>query len=573
MSRLLFIAPAWWVFRLAAIPVFLLFSCREPPRIPAAGTPAVPDSQPGPVYFSVEKFSRLTHDSAGLHRILVSLSGNKPLADTILAFYRRRQFQYAWLEGSALQPGAQDFFLRYQEFAGDYPDTSLPDPVMDSLLYHLSAEGMPSPAGARLAELDIRLSLAFFRVAGKEFSGIVDNPESLRWYIPRYKKNYPALLDSLASGHRLSGLREPANPYYLRLKSALARYRQLEKPGVWPQIPDTVGKEAGLRRAPWLRRCLVLMGDLAPADTLPLQDSVLFYALKRYQVRMGLNPTGIPDAATLSRLRVPLQEQIRQIMVNLERMRWLPEKISGDFLLVNIPAFTLHVFRKGRPEWETRVVVGRQMSKTQVFSSKISHVIVNPSWAVPPGIIRKEVLPGIKKHPGYLQRHRMQVFSGNTRIEASGIDWGRYSGRIPYTIRQVPGYDNPLGRFKFLFPSSFWIYLHGSSEPWRFGEPVRTFSHGCIRVEKAEELATLLLSANAGMSHRQIRRIFSGKKEAYYRLNRPEPVFVVYLTAWADEAGALHFRPDVYGRDAVLCRAVFGGSCPGRASGNGAWVP
>jgi murein L,D-transpeptidase YcbB/YkuD len=567
LSRLFFFSSARQACGFAAGLVLLAASCSESPRQPGNAARVLPRRDPDPVYFSAERFSRLTHDSLELRRFLGTLPQARPLTEMLLSFYRRRHFQYGWLEGNALQPGAQDFYLRYQEFIGDYPDTTLPDPVMDSLLYHLSAEGMPAPADARLAELDIRLSLAFFRVAGKEFSGIVDKPESLNWYIPRYKKNYPALLDSLASGHRLSGLREPASPYYLRLKSALARYRQLEKPGVWPLIPDTIPKGVvGRRQAHWLRRCLVLMGDLAPADTLPVRDSVLVNALKRYQMRMGLTPTGIPDVATLGRLRVPLQEQIRQIMVNLERMRWLPEKVSGDFLLVNIPAFTLHVFRKGRPAWESRVVVGRQMNKTQVFRSKISHVIVNPSWAVPPGIIRKEVLPGIKRYPGYLGRHRMEVFSGNRRVESAGIDWGRYSGRIPYTIRQVPGYDNPLGRFKFLFPSSFWIYLHGSSEPWRFGEPVRTFSHGCIRVEKAEELASLLLAGNAGMSQTQIRRIFSGKKEAYYRLNRPEPVFVVYLTAWADEAGTLHFRPDVYGRDPVLCRAVFGGSCPVRAT-------
>jgi murein L,D-transpeptidase YcbB/YkuD len=515
------------------------------------------------VYFSKEKFSILSLDSNRLFHFLDSAGEPASGKAALISFYKRRNYQFAWLENGSMRPAATEFFVQYRDFLGDYADSSIMDPVLDSLLYQLSFDGFENQGKAPLEELEMRTSLAFLRYARKEFTGVIRNPEALRWHIPKHKKNYPALLDSLAEGKMPGHFREPAHPYYAALKAALTEYKNIEKLGRWPRIPDGEpgnGNPDMSIGAGWLKQCLILTRDLLPADTLSESEAVIATALKRFQRRMGLAEKGLLDKESLEQLRVPLRIRQKQIMVNLERMRWLPGKIQGDFLLVNIPEFAIHVFREGKPIWHSRLVVGKQASKTQIFKGKISHIILNPTWGVPPGIVKKEILPGLKRHPDYLRRHHMQVFSGNQRIPAGRINWHRFSNRIPYTIRQIPGPENPLGRIKFLFPNSFWIYLHDSNEPWFFEAQKRTFSHGCIRMEKADKLAAYLFEKNAGMGPKEIQKALGLKKEAYFKLRKAEPVYIVYLTSWVDENGRLNFRPDVYGRDSLLYRAVFGNS-------------
>ena len=515
------------------------------------------------VYFLKEDFSQLKLDSTQLVHLLDFNKEPVGEKELIVSFYRKRNFQFAWLEREALSPAAHDLFIQYQDFMSDYGDSSLFDPVMDSLLYQLAFDGFEGQGKGPIEQLEVRLSLAFFRYAKKEFTGLIENPEALNWHIPKYKRNYAALLDSLASGRRPGYFREPANAYYTELRAALGYYKSLEKSGRWPRLPGwypETGSKTMDPRAGWLKQCLVLTKDLQSSDTIAGTEEALRAALKNFQKRMGLKETGQLDKATYEQLLVPPHKRLKQIMVNLERMRWLPEKIQGDFLVVNIPEFALHVFKDGKPFWDSRLVVGKQVNKTQVFSGAISHIIHNPQWAVPPGIVKNEVLPGLKKHSNYLKRHHMRVFSGTSVVNAHRINWHKYTSKIPYTIRQLPGKDNPLGKFKFLFPNSFWIYLHDSNEPYRFEAQKRTFSHGCIRVEEAEKLAAYLLEKNAGMGGMQIQKAFSGKGEAYYKLQRPEPVYILYLTSWVGENGQLNFRPDVYGRDSILAKAVFGNS-------------
>lgn len=538
--------------------IFLFYGC-GPEREDQEGKHKEP-SPADSLYFSKESFSPLKLDSLQLVQYLDSAKGSDLEKESILLFYQRRNFQFAWLDKGNLSPAAQDFLLRYQDFISDYSDSSLVNPQLDTLLYRLASDGPEVQQRSFLDQLEMRLSFTFFRFAKKEFTGLIENPEALHWHIPKYKKNYTALLDSLAAGRRPGLLQEPANTHYSNLNAALIRYKNLEKSGQWPAIPawNPDSTNAMDHRAAWLKKCIVLTRDLLASDTLTELSNAMKNALTAFQQRHGLKETGLVDRATYNQLQVPLSSRLRQMMVNLERLRWLPEKIQGDFLLVNIPAFTLHVFREGKPIWNSKLVVGKEVSKTQVFKGKISHLVLNPHWSVPPGIIRKEVLPGLKRNPNYLKKHHMQVFSGNQLIPASRINWHRYATKIPFTIRQLPGKDNPLGKFKFLFPNSFWIFLHDSNEPWRFDAHRRTFSHGCIRIEKAETLATYLFEKNAGFSTAQIRKAISGKKEAYYKLDKPEPVYIVYLTSWVDEKDRLHFRPDVYGRDSLLSKAIFG---------------
>jgi murein L,D-transpeptidase YcbB/YkuD len=246
------------------------------------------------------------------------------------------------------------------------------------------------------------------------------------------------------------------------------------------------------------------------------------------------------------------------MMVNLERLRWLPDTLAGNFLVVNIPEYKLHVFENGQPAWESNVVVGKMAGRTQIFKGNLSQIILNPSWGVPPGIANKEVLPGLKKDRHYLDRHQMEAFEGNTILDTRRINWLRYPKRMPFNIRQKAGPDNPLGRFKFYLSNSYWIYLHDSNEKYLFDAHRRAFSHGCIRVEKADSLARYLLRNDTNWPGKRIAKMLDSKTDFGISVKPVVPVYIVYLTSWVGRNGELHFRKDVYQRDDILAKSVFG---------------
>jgi murein L,D-transpeptidase YcbB/YkuD len=190
----------------------------------------------------------------------------------------------------------------------------------------------------------------------------------------------------------------------------------------------------------------------------------------------------------------------------------------------------------------------------------MTHLVVNPSWYVPPSIAREELLPVLRRDPGYLSRQKMRVYhNGGGEIDPRSINWSQVSAaNFPYRLRQIPGPKNPLGRVKFLFPNQFSVYLHDTSNPELFARAVRTFSHGCIRVEKPVDLAAYLLRTDPRWSRGRIQEAIARGAERHVSLPAAIPVYLLYWTAWVDEDGTLHFRDDIYQRDTKLAKALFG---------------
>jgi murein L,D-transpeptidase YcbB/YkuD len=219
-------------------------------------------------------------------------------------------------------------------------------------------------------------------------------------------------------------------------------------------------------------------------------------------------------------------------LVNLERSRWLPVTVSGEYLVVNIPEFRLHVFQDDSVLWNCDVVVGATAHKTAVFSGTLKYVVFSPYWNVPPGILKNEILPGIRGNPNFLVRHHMEWYNGQ--------------------VRQKPGPNNSLGLVKFLFPNSHNIYLHDTPSKSLFGETKRAFSHGCIRVSEAKRLAMHLQRTDTSWNEQKISEAMHGGKEIYVTLPAPVQVYITYFTAWVDRSGQLNFRDDVYKRDERL---------------------
>ena len=338
------------------------------------------------------------------------------------------------------------------------------------------------------------------------------------------------------------------------IEEALSRYRLLAAQGGWPPVPAGPALREGDRneRIPFLRQRLVASSDLvAPADQEHVFDGILKEAVQRFQLRHGLTADGLVGAKTLRELNVPVSERIRQLALSLERCRLLPPLPERRHILVNIPDFTLKLFEDDELRFSMPVIVGRYHRQTPVFNSRISSLVLNPTWTVPQSIATKDLLPKIKKDPGYLKQSHFRVFRDwktNAEIDPATIDWANLSpARFPYRLRQDPGPANALGRVKFLLPKPYTAYLlHDTPARELFQQDTRALSSGCIRLARPLELAVYLLEGTPLGSIDALTAAISGEKTQNLAIPSPIAVYVVYITAWVDLEGIIQFRPDIY---------------------------
>jgi murein L,D-transpeptidase YcbB/YkuD len=333
---------------------------------------------------------------------------------------------------------------------------------------------------------------------------------------------------------------EPVNRQYNLLKNFLLKYYSIEKSGEWETIPHL---KKAFRRGDSsaiivpIKKNLLLTGDLSQADSSALFDNLLEQAVKNFQHRFGLTEDGVIGPSFLKELTVSPAARIRQLLINMERIRWVPAEPGTDYLLVNIPEFRLHVYEKGRYLFGMNVVVGQTAHQTVIFNGTLKYVVFSPYWNIPQSIIKNEILPTLSRNKNYLETHNMERYGNG--------------------IRQKPGPDNALGLVKFLFPNNYNIYLHDTPAKSLFGESKRAFSHGCIRLSEAKKLAEFLLRNDADWNAATITRAMKSGRERYVTLRNPVPVFIGYFTAWVDREGQLNFRNDIYGHDKQLAGHLF----------------
>jgi murein L,D-transpeptidase YcbB/YkuD len=262
---------------------------------------------------------------------------------------------------------------------------------------------------------------------------------------------------------------------------------------------------------------------------------------------------------TLAALNVPVAVRIRQLRVNLERCRWLFHDQPASFVLVDMAAYRGYLYKDDEIIWRARVQVGDPYRKTPSFRAAIKYVVFNPTWTVPPGIMKKSTLPRIRKDLTYLAKHDMQVIGADgLAVDPATVDWHRYTAAsLPYRIVQAPGPHNAVGRVKFIFPNKHFIYLHDTPHKSEFGLNDRAFSAGCIRVDKPFKLAKRLLnSAEDPWTIGRIREIIAGNQTQTVFLPVPMPVLLIYLTVQVDDRGQVFFREDIYERDAAVMQKL-----------------
>jgi L,D-transpeptidase YcbB len=493
---------------------------------------------------TVTSFNNLFMDSTRLSAFLSNHRQYQNFTQQFNDFYKDRNYAYAWFDSAGLAEQALNFNNLQQNYIASFSDSSIYNPVLDSLLKGMQTTAPKKKiADSQILETELLLTGQFFQYAAKVYKGSDIDAAELGWFIPRKKIDVHALLDSTIL-HKSAEAYAPQNSQYKRLQQFVQTYSRLSKETSFDSIPTL---KKSLRKGDSseiilpIKKHLELLGDLTQNDGSPVFDTALVLATKQYQQRMGLTVDGVIGNKMIAELNVPMKQRLRQILINLERLRWMPPEKDTNYILVNIPEFIMHVYDSGRLQFNINVIVGTSANSTVIFNDRLQYIVFSPYWNVPESIVRGEILPGIKKNPNYLAKHNMEIVK-----QAS----------VP-VIRQMPGPANSLGLVKFLFPNNYSIYFHDTPNRNLFSQSSRSFSHGCIRVGEPKKLAQYLLRSDSNWTTQKIDSAMHLKKEKWVPLKKSIPVFIVYFTAWVNQEGQLNFRKDIYKHDEKMAMKLF----------------
>ena len=443
--------------------------------------------------------------------------------------------------------------------------------------YHLEAienlveniTGNEYTVPGNIAKMEMLLTDAFLMLSAHMAGGKTDAETiSPQWNAAgkRIEYNWDDFIDGALQNEQIIEnlqMLTPRHREYINLKNALSKYLQLKNKGGWGYFTTILPKiEKGLRHPDVARlrdRLAITQGniDLIVVDQ-DLFDQSLHDNVVLFQRRNGLTADGVVGRATIEALNIPVDDRIASIRVNLERWRWLSEDLGDQYIKVNIANYELQAIENDRIVFQSDAIVGRPFRSTPVFSSLITYLVLNPDWIVPPTILFNDVVPAVRANPGYLAEKRMKVLrTDGSEVDPVSVDWYNVTREnFPYRIRQEPGPENALGRVKFMFPNQYNVYIHDTPSRNLFLHTDRSFSSGCIRINKPLEFAAYLLKDNPVWTPELIKNIVDQGRERTVNLPNPVPVHILYLTAWADDDGMVYFRKDIYKHDTRLLTAL-----------------
>ena len=490
---------------------------------------------------------------------LETIVSGKPLPNVepdvwtdVRAFYTQREHAPAWVDNRRPTDRAADAIAvlntarQHGQNADEYGAKEL-------LAMSQEVEKIDKESPQRLqhnAEFDVKLSAGLLALGRDVAIGRGKDP---RWKSQRKAPDFVAALAKVADGDAkdwIDAVRPPHAEYEALAKALDALLGQKEKGG-WVTVPAISKAGSSGPAVAALRQRLAagghLKGDHAASSA---YDADVEAAVKSFQELHGIKATGIVDQPTLAALNVPLDTRMRQVALNLQRWRWMPDELGERHFLVNVPQFHLIAREQGKPVMDIRIIVGKIGNNTPLFSDEMESVVFSPYWNIPDSIAQGETLPAIARDPNYLARQNIEIVrTSGEKVSAGDVDWSNPEALKGFAFRQRPGSGNALGHVKFLFPNQHNVYLHDTPTDNLFGKPTRAFSHGCMRVEEPEQLAKYVLQGYPEWDEPSIGAAMHSGVEKHVKLKEKIPVHIVYFTSWVDENGGLHFQPDIYGYD------------------------
>jgi L,D-transpeptidase YcbB len=484
-------------------------------------------------------YSDMFLDSATVASYIQKEKLSDSAARELRNFYLVRNYQYAWFTSHGMTEQARAMWNLY---AGDSSnaDKKLKAHI-DSLMQNDSLQLNRGDSSFAQTELDMTRQLVQY--AAKQDSGLITS-ENIYYLVPAKKQDVMQLADSIL--HREKDSSQYANnKAYNALKQQLAIYYKAATDSSLKDISirsEKLKKGSTTPQVVVIKKRLAATGDYVTTDTSAKFNDSLETAIKDFQYRNGLMPTGVVNDSLVQVLNVPLKQRVEQILVNLNRTLWMRPMNDSNRIMVNIPSLMLYAIEDSGKVFEMPVIVGKEGTSTLMFSGDISEIVFNPVWHIPQSIVEKEIMPKMKADPKYLEKNNMQVVSNKDSVPE---------------IKQLPGMKNSLGQAKFLFPNSYDIYLHDTPDKSLFAKKDRALSHGCIRVADAKKLAAYLLRDQGDWSATKIDQVMKGNNEQHVAVKQKEPVYITYFTAWVDEKGKMNFRNDVYGHDKETGERMF----------------
>ncbi|ERM82206.1 hypothetical protein P872_07305 [Rhodonellum psychrophilum GCM71 = DSM 17998] len=511
--------------------------------------------------FSCEQKPSQTEIAEVLESLIDVSKNDSSLVDA----YRENEFQPVWTQSGGLKKVAENYLEALDEVVFDGLEKT--DYLTEELAQLIEAS-KKSKDPMVLATLDLAMSKSFLTLASDLNIGKIDPGKlNIEWKMDRKipTEKYSEVLLAIAGGESpeksLANLR-PDNSEYNKLREQLRKL--IAEPLVDSlQVKNFEGKiEQGDQHEaiPSIRKKLAFWQELKSEGTGNVYSEDMFKAVTHFQKRHGLIDDGVIGGDFIEAINYGQADLITKIKVNLERWRWLPDFTENDKdkVIVNIPDFRLFYIQKSDTILTSKVIVGKDYRQTPVFKSDMTYLVLSPTWTLPETILWEDAIPSIQKDISYLDKHQMKVldFDGN-EVNAKKINWKslKSKGDFPYMIRQSPGKLNPLGQVKFMFPNDYSIYIHDSPAQSLFSQDERTFSSGCIRMEKPKEFAELLLAETDDWDASTISDSMNLEQEKNVSLKKSQEVWILYVSVW-DIAGNVAVRKDVYEMDKKLAAAM-----------------
>lgn len=475
-------------------------------------------------------------------------------------FYAKRHYSPVWIKNRALTPsGAALVHALHDANVDGLDPRSYHIKQIDIMLGALSKDRLEP---ALITALDISLTDGLLRYLSNLVYGLHSGRKlHPLWPVTTKTLDVQVVADKIAKVATVADLDKilldlaPKYPGYAKLREKLVDYYAIAKQGGWEKIPD--GEEIlrnGVEgdRVLSLQKRLYVSGELSEIDNPSEFDDELEQAVVKYQENNGLSNDGVVDKSTLHSLNRPVEDRIRQIELNMDRMRTLPDNYPERYVIINIPDYSLKAFESGKVELFSDVIVGKPNRQTCILNSQIITLELNPYWNIPASIV-KEYLPEMKADPKYFTKNGIKIFSVSSdnkykEVNPKDINWQNTTDTIfNLRFREDPGANNALGRFKFIFDNNCGIYLHDSLAQAEFERSKRGLSHGCVRVAEVDALANYLLKTNSNWDESRIKTELSSSQHRFIKLSKPTQVYIIYLTAWYDaDEDFVQFRDDIY---------------------------
>lgn len=513
---------------LIALFAYMLHGCNSP------STPATSDEHISPRNAGItpeNAYNDLFLDSPAIDAFITAEKLNDTIANRLRSFYNARNFEFAWFDSKGPVEQAAAFRSLY-----NYSKDSISNRALDKRLNALMDEDSLVVSATDKAFIKTELQLTwrlinYFRETGGSIG-------QLEHMAPAQRYPVMELADSMLRTN------DKMFPAVAPMKEPLKAYREYVKKGGWEPLPAV---KKGLKKGQSspeiiaVKKRLLITGELKNNDSTDVFNDELETAINTFRNSNGYTQNGVLNDTVINALNISAGERLQELLVNMERMKWMPVKPQGKLILVNIPAFILHVTDGDKRLFDMDIVVGKEGHSTTMFSGMLNQVVFSPYWNIPRSIVRKEILPAIQRNRGYLASKGMEVTG-----QANGLP----------VIRQRPGQRNALGRVKFLFPNSYNIYFHDTPEKGLFERDNRAYSHGCIRLKDPVKMAQFVLEGSPQWTNEKIDSAMNSGKEKFVAVKDPVPVIITYFTAWT-EGGKLYFASDVYGHDAVFKQKLF----------------